>query len=99
MFVSMRKHMAQGAIPKVFAGSPIAFVTSGLLSMAFMEFAEITINSHIKRTLVHRLNKRTAIMIATTAMMFLISICFGTCLSIASKLFHVDTSPIVDDLE
>ena len=38
-------------------------------------------------------------MIAAIATMFLMGICFGTLLGIASKRFHVETSPIVDELE
>ena len=39
MFAGMRERLARAAVPKVFAGAPIAFITAGLLSMAFMGFS------------------------------------------------------------
>jgi len=44
MFAGMRERLARAAVPKVFAGSPIAFITAGLLSMAFMGFAGLVPN-------------------------------------------------------
>ena len=44
MFAGMRERLALAAVPGAFAGSPIAFVTAGLLSMAFMGFAGLTAN-------------------------------------------------------
>ena len=43
-FACMRELIARAAIPRVFSGAPIAFVTAGLLSMAFMGFAGLTSN-------------------------------------------------------
>lgn len=44
MFAGMRERLARAAVPKVFSGSPIAFITAGLLSMAFMGFAGLVAN-------------------------------------------------------
>ncbi len=44
MFAGMRERLARAAVPKVFAGAPIAFITAGLLSMAFMGFAGLVAN-------------------------------------------------------
>ena len=38
-------------------------------------------------------------MIAAISTMFVMGICFGTLLGIASKRFHVETNPIIDELE
>jgi electron transport complex protein RnfA len=39
MFAGMRERLALLQVPRAFAGTPVAFVTAGLLSMAFMGFA------------------------------------------------------------
>ncbi|MEM9761297.1 MAG: electron transport complex subunit RsxA [Pseudomonadota bacterium] len=39
MFAGMRERLDQLAVPAPFAGAPIAFISAGLLSMAFMGFA------------------------------------------------------------
>lgn len=44
MFAGMRERLARAAVPKVFAGAPIAFITAGLLSMAFMGFSGLVTN-------------------------------------------------------
>jgi electron transport complex protein RnfA len=38
----MRERLALLQVPAAFAGVPIAFVTAGLLSLAFMGFAGLT---------------------------------------------------------
>jgi len=42
MFAGMRERLALLQVPRAFAGSPIAFVSAGLLSLAFMGFAGLT---------------------------------------------------------
>jgi electron transport complex protein RnfA len=42
MFSGMRERLALFRVPNAFAGTPIAFVTAGLLSLAFMGFAGLT---------------------------------------------------------
>jgi Na+-translocating ferredoxin:NAD+ oxidoreductase subunit A len=42
MFAGMRERLALMQVPRAFAGSPIAFVSAGLLSLAFMGFAGLT---------------------------------------------------------
>ena len=44
LFAGLRERLAQLAVPAPFAGPPIAFVTAGLLSMAFMGFAGLVPN-------------------------------------------------------
>ncbi|MEL6205592.1 MAG: electron transport complex subunit RsxA [Pseudomonadota bacterium] len=44
IFAGMRERLAQVAVPAVFAGTPIAFIAAGLLSMAFMGFAGLVPN-------------------------------------------------------
>ena len=44
IFAGMRERLAQMAVPGPFVGAPIAFVTAGLLSMAFMGFAGLVAN-------------------------------------------------------
>ncbi|MCV6596977.1 MAG: electron transport complex subunit RsxA [Mangrovicoccus sp.] len=39
MFAGLRERLARLAVPAPFSGPPIAFITAGLLSMAFMGFA------------------------------------------------------------
>ncbi len=39
LFAGIRERLALSNVPKAFAGSPIAFVTAGLLSLAFMGFS------------------------------------------------------------
>jgi len=42
MFAGLRERLALAQVPSLFAGAPIALVTAGLLSMAFMGFAGLT---------------------------------------------------------
>lgn len=42
LFAGLRERLALLAVPGAFAGAPIAFVTAGLLSLAFMGFAGLT---------------------------------------------------------
>jgi electron transport complex protein RnfA len=42
MFAGLRERLALRAVPDAFAGVPIAFVTVGLLSLAFLGFAGLT---------------------------------------------------------
>ncbi|MCG6860905.1 MAG: electron transport complex subunit RsxA [Chromatiaceae bacterium] len=42
LFAGMRERLALLQSPRAFAGTPIAFVTAGLLSLAFMGFAGLT---------------------------------------------------------
>ena len=44
IFAGMRERLAQQSVPAAFAGTPIAFVSAGLLSMAFMGFAGLVPN-------------------------------------------------------
>jgi len=39
LFAGMRERLALAGVPRAFAGTPIAFVAAGLLSLAFMGFA------------------------------------------------------------
>jgi electron transport complex protein RnfA len=39
LFAGLRERLALAAVPDAFAGTPIAFVVAGLLSLAFMGFA------------------------------------------------------------
>jgi electron transport complex protein RnfA len=42
LFASMRERMEAADVPLIFRGSAIAFVTAGLMSLAFMGFAGLT---------------------------------------------------------
>ena len=42
LFAGMRERLALLQSPRAFAGTPIAFVSAGLLSLAFMGFAGLT---------------------------------------------------------
>ncbi|HSV30257.1 MAG TPA: electron transport complex subunit RsxA [Candidatus Omnitrophota bacterium] len=42
IFAGLRERIALAEVPTVFEGAPIAFVTAGLLSLAFMGFAGIS---------------------------------------------------------
>jgi electron transport complex protein RnfA len=42
VFAGLRERLAVSNVPKAFAGTPIAFVVAGLLSLAFMGFAGLT---------------------------------------------------------
>lgn len=42
IFAGLRERLAVSTIPQAFAGSPIAFITAGLLSMAFMGFTGLS---------------------------------------------------------
>ena len=42
MFAGLRERLALAGVPAAFAGSPIAFLVAGLLSLAFMGFAGLT---------------------------------------------------------
>ncbi|MDD1619805.1 MAG: electron transport complex subunit RsxA [Methylococcaceae bacterium] len=39
LFAGLRERLALMAVPALFAGTPIAFITAGILSLAFMGFA------------------------------------------------------------
>jgi electron transport complex protein RnfA len=39
IFAGLRERMAMAAVPRLFAGAPIGFITAGVLSLAFMGFA------------------------------------------------------------
>ena len=39
LFAGMRERLALAQVPTAFAGTPVAFITAGLLSLAFMGFA------------------------------------------------------------
>lgn len=39
IFAGLRERLALSTVPSLFAGAPIAFITAGLLAMAFMGFA------------------------------------------------------------
>lgn len=43
LFAGIRERLALMAIPEAFSGSPIAFITAGILSLAFMGFAGLNI--------------------------------------------------------
>lgn len=42
LFAGLRERLTLAQVPKAFAGTPIAFVVAGLLSLAFMGFAGLT---------------------------------------------------------
>ena len=44
IFAGIRERLALMAVPEAFAGAPIAFITAGILSLAFMGFAGL--NNH-----------------------------------------------------
>jgi electron transport complex protein RnfA len=44
IFAGIRERLALMAVPQTFAGTPIAFITAGILSLAFMGFAGL--NNH-----------------------------------------------------
>jgi electron transport complex protein RnfA len=44
IFAGMREKLTQLSVPAPFAGPPIAFISAGLLSMAFMGFAGLVPN-------------------------------------------------------
>lgn len=44
IFAGLRERIARLDVPAVFAGAPIAFITAGILSMAFMGFAGLVPN-------------------------------------------------------
>ena len=44
IFAGLRERIARLDVPAAFAGTPIAFITAGLLSMAFMGFAGLVPN-------------------------------------------------------
>ena len=43
LFAGMRERLALARVPALFAGSPIAFIVAGLLSLAFMGFAGLPV--------------------------------------------------------
>ncbi|NJM12442.1 MAG: electron transport complex subunit RsxA [Synechococcaceae cyanobacterium SM1_2_3] len=43
MFAGLRERLALASVPAVFAGAPIAFITAGLLALAFMGFAGLPV--------------------------------------------------------
>ncbi|GAB6051913.1 electron transport complex subunit RsxA [Magnetospira thiophila] len=44
IFAGLRERLALGNVPLAFAGSPIGFITAGLLALAFMGFTGLTAN-------------------------------------------------------
>lgn len=44
IFAGLRERLALANVPATFAGAPIAYITAGLLSMAFMGFAGLSFN-------------------------------------------------------
>ncbi|WP_370312569.1 electron transport complex subunit RsxA [Sagittula sp.] len=44
IFAGMRERLAEMSVPQTFAGPPIAFISAGLLSMAFLGFAGLVPN-------------------------------------------------------
>jgi len=44
LFAGMRERLARMSVPRAFDGMPLAFITAGLLSMAFMGFAGLPSN-------------------------------------------------------
>ncbi len=42
MFAGLRERLALASVPAAFAGSPIAYIVAGLMSLAFMGFAGLT---------------------------------------------------------
>lgn len=44
LFAGLRERLNRNDLPRAFAGAPIAFITAGLLSMAFMGFAGLVAN-------------------------------------------------------
>jgi electron transport complex protein RnfA len=42
LFAGMRERLRLASVPAAFAGAPIAFLTAGFLSLAFMGFAGLT---------------------------------------------------------
>jgi Na+-translocating ferredoxin:NAD+ oxidoreductase subunit A len=42
LFAGLRERLALMAVPAVFSGTPIAFITAGILSLAFMGFAGLS---------------------------------------------------------
>jgi electron transport complex protein RnfA len=44
IFAGLRQRLAVAGVPEAFAGAPIAFITAGLLSLAFMGFAGLVAN-------------------------------------------------------
>ncbi len=43
MFAGLRERLSLAQVPAAFAGAPIGFVTAGLLALAFMGFAGLTV--------------------------------------------------------
>lgn len=44
MFAGLRERLALAGVPSAFAGAPIGFIVAGLLSMAFLGFAGLSLN-------------------------------------------------------
>jgi len=44
MFAGLRERLAVAQVPTAFAGAPIGFIVAGLLALAFMGFAGLTVN-------------------------------------------------------
>jgi Na+-translocating ferredoxin:NAD+ oxidoreductase subunit A len=42
IFAGLRERLAVATVPKAFAGAPIAYITAGLLAMAFMGFSGLS---------------------------------------------------------
>jgi electron transport complex protein RnfA len=45
LFAGIRERLELAAVPAAFAGTPIAFITAGLLSLAFMGFAGLNVTN------------------------------------------------------
>jgi Na+-translocating ferredoxin:NAD+ oxidoreductase subunit A len=44
IFAGLRERLAVAGVPKAFAGAPIAYITAGLLAMAFMGFGGLSLS-------------------------------------------------------
>jgi electron transport complex protein RnfA len=42
IFAGLRERLAVSTVPQAFSGAPIAYITAGLLSMAFMGFTGLS---------------------------------------------------------
>lgn len=43
VFAGIRERLARASVPRVFSGPPVAFITAGLLSMAFLGFSGLPV--------------------------------------------------------
>ncbi|MBI3446745.1 MAG: electron transport complex subunit RsxA, partial [Magnetospirillum sp.] len=44
LFAGLRERLALAAVPRLFAGPPIGFITASLLALAFMGFSGMSTN-------------------------------------------------------